>query len=189
MVEYFNSRIDEVDGSICTTRTNTAGQNVFKPWFGPLIHHSFSNHFPKISDDSSNHQSLLPCVDLSSRCSNLSRAPSPKHASESAGFCSGCRFPVLRESALLLMLFIYSKAADSLHSKAQSPIDVNCATRDKTFLKDLATLNWKISRFHRRIALFPGMAMSSCSPNAANRQGGQEVEWRAYRSLPLSSVA
>lgn len=95
----------------------------------------------------------------------------------------------LRNGRCIPMSVDRSKAADSLHSKTQSPIDVNYATRDKTFLKDLATLKWKFLRFYRRIALFPGVAMSSCSPNATNRQGDQEVEWRAYRSLSLSSVA
>jgi hypothetical protein len=38
------------------------------------------------------YQSPLPSLDLSSRCSNLSRALSPEHANESAGFWSGGSF-------------------------------------------------------------------------------------------------
>jgi hypothetical protein len=43
----------------------------------------------KVSDDNWAHQSPLPSLDLSSRCSSLSRALSPKHASELAGLRLG----------------------------------------------------------------------------------------------------
>jgi hypothetical protein len=42
-----------------------------------------------IWDDNWAHQSPFPSWDLSSRCSNLSRALNREHADESAGFCSG----------------------------------------------------------------------------------------------------
>ena len=42
-----------------------------------------------ISDDGLDHQSSLPSLDLSSRCSNQSRVLSPEHANELARSCSG----------------------------------------------------------------------------------------------------
>jgi hypothetical protein len=49
--------------------------------------------FSKVSiiiwDDNFAHQSPFPSLNLSSRCSNLSRGLSPGHANKSAGFCSG----------------------------------------------------------------------------------------------------
>jgi hypothetical protein len=61
----------------------------------------------KISDDNFPHWYPLPSLDLSSSRSNLSRARSPEHANESAGFCSGDPFLVHRNSTLVSMLFIF----------------------------------------------------------------------------------
>jgi hypothetical protein len=58
----------------------------------------------KVSDDTWAYQSPLPSLDLSSRCSNLSRALSPEHASESAGSLSGG--PILAPSRIGYSFYI-----------------------------------------------------------------------------------
>jgi hypothetical protein len=60
-----------------------------------------------ISDDNWAQQSPFPSLDLSSRCSNLSRALSPEHANESAGSCSRDPFLPPRESVIVSILFRY----------------------------------------------------------------------------------
>jgi hypothetical protein len=61
-----------------------------------------------ISVESGPLQSLLLSLDLSSCCSNLSRAPIPKHASKSARLRSeGILFRLPRESVTVSIFFIY----------------------------------------------------------------------------------
>jgi hypothetical protein len=60
-----------------------------------------------ISDDNFANQIPFPSLNLSSRCSSLSRTLSPDRANESAGFCLGGPLPVPCESATVSMLFIF----------------------------------------------------------------------------------
>ncbi len=53
-----------------------------------------------ISDDTFAYQSPFPSLNLSNRCSNLSRALSPKIANESTGFCLEGPLPAPYESAI-----------------------------------------------------------------------------------------
>jgi len=60
-----------------------------------------------ISDDSLDHQSLLPSLDLSSRYSNLSRVLNPEHANESLDHAQGGLFRLPRESVIFFILSIH----------------------------------------------------------------------------------
>jgi hypothetical protein len=59
-----------------------------------------------ITDDNFAHQSPFPSLNLSSRRSNLSRALSPEHDNESAGFGSGGPLLVTRGSAIIHVIYI-----------------------------------------------------------------------------------
>jgi len=57
-----------------------------------------------IADDRRAHQIRRPSLDLSSRCSNLSRVLSPEHVDELVGLCLGVLFYAPCESATVFIV-------------------------------------------------------------------------------------